>query len=329
VLSASKITSASQAHADAPIFVLGGVPTFMQTASDFKVSVVGWRCIVSTSRFTRGHYRIMIGLLKDAILKLGFLRIAYKVQDSIKAIGYSVSRRHDEYLEGIGADDVPIPPAKLIYLVAGTPDVAWFLGFGKSISQTIVDTLGTNGVEITKLQAVLDFGCGCGRVLRHWHSLEGPTIYGTDYNSQLIRWCRKNLAFAEFKVNGPHPPLAYDSDKFDFVYAISVFTHLSEELQVSWMQELSRVIRPGGYLLMTTHGESRITELSKGEAKEFRAGRLVVKYEEASGMNLCAAYHPQSYVREELSAGYEVIDFILADESQAPLYQDVYLLKSR
>ena len=80
---------------------------------------------------------------------------------------------------------------------------------------------------------------------------------------------------------------------------------------------------------MTLHGESRITELSNAEAKEFRAGRLVVRYEEASGMNLCAAYHPQSYVREELCAGYEVIDFILADESQAPLYQDVYLLKSR
>ena len=271
----------------------------------------------------------MTGHLKDAIIKLGLLRTACKVQDFIKAIGYSLSRRHDEYLEGIGADDVPIPPARLIYLVAGTPDVAWFLAFGNSISKTIVDVLGANGVEITKLQAVLDFGCGCGRVLRHWHSLEGPTIYGTDYNSQLIRWCRKNLAFVEFKVNGLHPPLAYDSDKFDFVYAISVFTHLAEELQVSWMHELSRVLRPGGYLLITLHGESRIMELSKAEAQEFRAGRLVVRYEEASGMNLCAAYHPQFYVREELCAGYEVVDFILADESQAPLYQDVYLLKRR
>jgi hypothetical protein len=42
----------------------------------------------------------------------------------------------------------------------------------------------------------------------------------------------------------------------DCIYAISVFTHLSAELQDLWMKELRRIVRPGGHLLITTHGES-------------------------------------------------------------------------
>jgi ubiquinone/menaquinone biosynthesis C-methylase UbiE len=61
--------------------------------------------------------------------------------------------------------------------------------------------------------------------------------------------------FAQFEVNGLAPPLAYEANHFDFIYALSVFTHLPESLQTAWMSELARVLKPGGYLLMTTHRE--------------------------------------------------------------------------
>ena len=113
---------------------------------------------------------------------------------------------------------------------------------------------------------------------------------------------------------------------FDCVYAISVFTHMSEELQFSWMRELRRIIRPGGYVLITTHGESFREMLTQRERKAFNAGHLVVRYEEASGMNLCSTFHPEAYVRQRLSAGYEVEDFISAG-MQGILYQDLYLMR--
>jgi SAM-dependent methyltransferase len=43
---------------------------------------------------------------------------------------------------------------------------------------------------------------------------------------------------------------------FDLVVAVSVFTHLSLELQEFWIAEMRRIIRPGGYLIMSTHGPS-------------------------------------------------------------------------
>jgi len=60
------------------------------------------------------------------------------------------------------------------------------------------------------------------------------------------------IPFAEFDINALSPPLVYGEGSFGLIYTFSVFTHLSEALQVSWLAELSRVLKPGGYLLLTT-----------------------------------------------------------------------------
>ena len=156
--------------------------------------------------------------------------------------------------------------------------------------------------------------------------MRGPEIHGTDYNPRLIEWCRQNLPFAQYGINTLYPPLAYADQKFDFVYAISVFTHMSEELQGVWMQELARILKPGGYLLLTTHGTSYRERLTTPELEGFDAGCLVVRYEEASGMNLCSAYHPESYVRDQMATGYSVCDFVPAG-TQEVICQDIYLMR--
>ena len=77
---------------------------------------------------------------------------------------------------------------------------------------------------------MLDFGCGCGRVIRNWRSLDRTDIYGSDYNHELIAECGRNLHFAHFESNDLAPTLRHESDKFDLIFALSVFTHLPGEL---------------------------------------------------------------------------------------------------
>ena len=153
-------------------------------------------------------------------------------------------------------DGLPLPPAQLMFLVQGTTNVREFLTDGRGTALGVLDVLQDSGIDIDSSKRVLDFGCGCGRVIRHLYAMTGARFYGSDYNPQLIDWCKRNLRFAQFEVNGVSPPLAYEKEQFDLVYALSVFTHLPENLQLAWMSELSRVLRPGGHLLMTTHGES-------------------------------------------------------------------------
>jgi SAM-dependent methyltransferase len=227
------------------------------------------------------------------------------------------------YWGHVTPDGLPIPPSWLIVQVAGAASIPWFLEGGKMAFADILSTLKRNGIDVNSLRSILDFGCGCGRVTRYWKG-KGTRVFGTDYNPSLIRWCRKNIPYAKFETNRLTPPTVYGTGEFDLVYAVSVFTHLTERDQISWMHELSRILRPGGYLLITTHGESLIGGLSDVDQGSFRMGRLVVKHREASGTNLCGAYHPQEYVRETLADGFCVSDFVPQGLQR---YQDIYLLK--
>ena len=219
----------------------------------------------------------------------------------------------------------PIPPGDFIYLVSGHRSASRFLRRGRTASKTIREILERNGVEIERFNAILDFGCGVGRIMRHWGLLRRPALYGTDYNPALVRWCEGNLKFAEFQVNSLSGGLPYEAETFDFIYAFSVFTHLSEPLQFFWINELSRVLKPGGYIYFTTHGDFFFPQLSAEEKEAFLKGRLVVRGGEQSGSNTCSTYHPTAFVRERLARDFTVLDFT-PGRAGGDILHDIYLL---
>src|SRR5947208_3227397 len=90
------------------------------------------------------------------------------------------------------------------------------------------DALARHGLRIDELDALLDFGCGCGRVTRNWAHLDGPAVAGSDHDEAAVQWCRRSLPFARFEVNGLGPPLAFADERFELVYGLSGFTHLTE-----------------------------------------------------------------------------------------------------
>jgi len=135
-------------------------------------------------------------------------------------------------------DGLPIPPAKLIVLVTGSADSAWYTEGGKLGAESIRRALADAGAPIAQFQTILDFGCGCGRVIRHWRPLTRAALHGADQNRALVEWCRQNLPFARFQSNTLEPRLDYADQTFEFAYALSVFTHMPEDLQQPWMSEL-------------------------------------------------------------------------------------------
>ncbi len=225
-------------------------------------------------------------------------------------------------------DGLPIPPAHLIFLVAATRNVEWFLRSGSAAADSIRAVMAEAGTPLEELDRILDFGCGCGRVLRHWEGLDGPAVEGCDYNPKLVRWITANLSFAEATTNRLQPPLPYDADRFDLVYALSVFTHLDESLHHTWMSELRRVVRPGGFLIITTHGDRHAADLSPEERERYDRGSLVVRNNPFVGTNMCAAYHPERYVREVLAGDMDVLAFRPEGAAGNP-HQDLWLLRNR
>ena len=49
--------------------------------------------------------------------------------------------------------------------------------------------------------SLLDYGCGCGRILRHWRESDTRVIAGADYNPYFVDFLRKTLPFAELKLS--------------------------------------------------------------------------------------------------------------------------------
>jgi SAM-dependent methyltransferase len=257
--------------------------------------------------------------LKRILVAIGLALPAFRLREFCRSL---VRRGHRVE----SPDGFPIPPPKLIVLVTGSADSTWYTGGGRLAADSICGILRQAGVSPPDFHSILDFGCGCGRVIRRWRSLTPASLYGTDYNPQLVDWCSHNLPFAKFQSNTLEPRLNYADQQFEFAYALSVFTHMPEDLQKPWMNELWRVLQPGGYLLITTQGDEFLSKLDEPEQNLYRHGHIVTRYQEAAGTNLCSIYHPESYVRERLAENFT---FIQSQPRGAAGNgsQDMYLLR--
>ena len=113
------------------------------------------------------------------------------------------------------------------------------------------------GLRYGNMHAILDWGCGAGRLLSYFQSVAGPQVWGSDIDSDNLAFCQKRLPFAHCVVFPLVPPTTLDASMFDLVIGISVCTHLSEQHQDQWLAELRRLCRPGGLVLLSVQGKSQ------------------------------------------------------------------------
>ena len=148
-----------------------------------------------------------------------------------------------------------MPPAD-VHSMAHGPAAA---GGSYYYADLVADSLAQSGLALEPGMSGLDFGCSSGRVVRvlaaafpelDWH--------GCDPIPDAIEWARANLPGIAFERSPEYPPLPYADGQFDLAFAISIWSHFAEGAALDWLREMHRVLRPGGRLLITTHGEQTI-----------------------------------------------------------------------
>jgi SAM-dependent methyltransferase len=103
--------------------------------------------------------------------------------------------------------------------------------------------------------AILDFGCGCGRMTRFLNGCgDAYRLYACDVNTALVQWCVDHLPGIETVQNDLLPPAPYPDAAFDLVYSLYIFTHLPRDRAALWLAEMGRILAPDGVLIVTTHG---------------------------------------------------------------------------
>ncbi len=166
-------------------------------------------------------------------------------------------------MAGPNKNEIPFPPMDLINLVTGGDDVSVFNETGAADLNLIRRALAEAGFDPKHTPCrVLDWGCGCARIARHWDADGGQIeLFGCDINPSLVNWSRENIAWGTFTPCVLSPPLLYPDRHFDVVYGVSVLTHLTFDAHFLWMQEIWRMLKPGGMAVLTAHGPTMLPNL--------------------------------------------------------------------
>ena len=161
---------------------------------------------------------------------------------------------------------VSLPDGENVRRVAGKVDDLQFSvsGFMQFMQMSAL-TQRHFGRAFCEFETICDWGVGCGRVMRYFPDrTTGQTrayrrLIGLDIDEYNIDWCKLHMQFADIHLLDRHQAIMpLERASVDLLYAISVMTHLSEYNQFRWLEEIERVVKPGGCVILTMNGETAL-----------------------------------------------------------------------
>jgi 2-polyprenyl-3-methyl-5-hydroxy-6-metoxy-1,4-benzoquinol methylase len=227
----------------------------------------------------------------------------------------------------------PLPDDSRMKRVHGSADAGSFRIIGFSNLHKIDWALrraADGGLESRR--SILDWGCGSGRLLRYCDEL-GAAVTGVDIDEANLAWCRAHLPFASYDTVPLHPPSGLARSNFDLIIGVSIFTHLTEAVQFEWLDELGRILVPGGIAAVTIHGPAVAAASGSRHIWNLVAERGFIDTASHDFDEILddkhyyrTTFHTHEYIRQTWSRYFEVIDVIPGCIGN---WQDLVLLRGR
>jgi SAM-dependent methyltransferase len=221
---------------------------------------------------------------------------------------------------------------------ASPEGIASYTERGLNVIEEIEASLESAGLSFDDVDRWLDFGCGYGRVVRFLVERVPPDrISAADVIGQAVEFCR-----SEFGVRAIHLDGNLEANRlgsYDFIYAISVVSHLNERNSVAFLRLLGESLAPNGILVFTTHGQTSL-EHPERYGPEFAARKAAIgralaergicflRYRHLHGDDYGVTWHAREYIEAtmgELHGGR--LDLMLFDPHGLDGHQDVFAFR--
>lgn len=133
--------------------------------------------------------------------------------------------------------------------------IAYYFQNGFQSAQILSDLLmkicGFDGKQKIEL---LEFASGYGCVTRHIKNvIPFAETTACDIHSQATKFIEEKFQ-TKTVLSASRPEDLLLEQKFDAVFALSFFSHMPKASFSRWLRQLASFLKPGGYLVFTTHG---------------------------------------------------------------------------
>lgn len=208
--------------------------------------------------------------------------------------------------------------------------------------------------NLTPAAHVLDIGCGCGRLaLPFSYFLAEGRYYGIDVWPEGIAWCQEHITarapgcdFRVLEAANNYYFQDFDGTKrnrfalahipersIDFVFAISVFTHLIAEDAAQYLGEIARVLRPDGVAYLTAFMIDAPFFAFVARTGDHRGVKPVASgvYQAYAGSDFFCGYAPERWAAMASAAGLRIVGVepgTWAEKPGARVYQDTFILQT-
>ena len=181
-------------------------------------------------------------------------------------------------------------------------------GYPLSVTHRQIARINMRYLNPKKEEIILDVGCGIGHYVFELATKFDCKVYGVDIDADDIELASRmaentHTANAVFSV-GDILHLEFPDEMFDKVLLSQVIERVRDDENA--LQELYRILKPGGYLILLTRYVDIMQEYAKQEFKIYKHAKKQLDVEGGRVRN--------GYSFERLSeilnnAGFEIVDY--------------------
>ncbi len=116
------------------------------------------------------------------------------------------------------------------------------------------ESLAAAGRDLASTKAVLEVGCGYGRIIRELRDrIPADRLYVNDVIDEGARFTAAEFGARQIPVVEQAGPEW--NGRFDLSYLLSVYTHLRADMIEDNLRRVADLLQPGGVLFFATHGQ--------------------------------------------------------------------------